>query len=259
LYLQIAEGELDAQGKVRGDAGMSRPLHRRIGAAIREQALSGQLVDENGRLKTEAELVEHFGVSRVTIRNALAPLVAEGLFERTPRRGTFLKSNRSEQWVGRLLGFQEFIAEAGYTPGAKILRQGMTKSLPASVREALDQRVAWELHRVRYADDVPMAIEHAYYPAEIGLDLEQRDLKSIAIYRVIEEELGIAITGASQTMSAKLSDAEEDEELGLEATRALVLMERITKGPEGATLEYLQAVYRPDFFQFSIDLRRRLT
>jgi len=237
----------------------SQPLHRQIGTAIRQQALSGRLVDENGRLKTEAELVDYFGVSRVTIRNALAPLVAEGLFERTPRRGTFLKSNRSEQWVGRLLGFQEFIAEAGYLPGAKILKQGMTKSLPPDVAKALRQRVAWQLHRVRSADDVPMAIERAYYPAEIGLDLERRDLTSIAIYRVLEDDLGIAITGASQTMSAKLSDAEEERELYLETTSALVAMERITRGPRGTVLEYLQAVYRPDFFQFSIDLRRRLT
>jgi GntR family transcriptional regulator len=241
------------------DARDTMPLHQRVRAAIRRQALSGELVDANGRLKTEAELVRHFGVSRVTIRNALAPLVAEGLFERSPRRGTFLKTNRSEQWIGRLLGFQEIIAEAGYRPGARILRQGMTKEHPAEVRDALGMPTAWQLQRVRYADDVPIAIEHAFYPPEIGLDLERYDLTNVALYQVFEHDLGLAITGASQTMGARLSEAFEETQLDLDATAALVSMERRTLGPEGRLLEFLQAVYRPDFFQFTINLKRRLT
>src|SRR5262245_22587730 len=78
------------------------PLHIQIRESIRRQVRDGELIDESGRLMTEAELGQHFGVSRITIRNAIAPLVSEGMFARTRGRGTFLRSNQPEHWVGRL-------------------------------------------------------------------------------------------------------------------------------------------------------------
>ncbi len=107
-------------------ADASLPLHMQIRDAIRRQVRDGELIDETGRLMTEAELGRHFGVSRITIRNAIAPLVNEGMFARSRGRGTFLRSNQPENWVGRLMGFSETIRDAGYKAGAKILQQGMT-------------------------------------------------------------------------------------------------------------------------------------
>ena len=72
----------------------------------------------------EAELGRHFGVSRITIRNAITPLVDEGMFARARGRGTFLRSNQPENWVGKLMGFSETIRDAGYLAGAKVLQQG---------------------------------------------------------------------------------------------------------------------------------------
>src|SRR5512144_2146471 len=92
----------------------SVPLHIQIREAIRRQVRDGELIDESGRLMTEAELGRHFGVSRITIRNAITPLVTEGMFARTRGRGTFLRSNQPENWVGRLMGFSETIRDAGY-------------------------------------------------------------------------------------------------------------------------------------------------
>ena len=83
---------------------------------------------------TEAELGRHFGVSRITIRNAISPLVNEGMFARTRGRGTFLRSNQPENWVGKLMGFSETIRDAGYHAGAKVLQQGMTNRHDGDVR-----------------------------------------------------------------------------------------------------------------------------
>ena len=168
----------------------STPLHIRVRETIRRQVKAGELIDKAGRLMTEAELGKHFGVSRITIRNAIKPLVDEGMFERERGRGTFLRTNQPENWVGRLMGFSETIKDAGYRPGAKILLQGMTNKHDAEVRKQLRERAIWQLKRVRLADDIPIAIEHAFYPPDIGLELEKRDLTSIVMYRVFEAEIG---------------------------------------------------------------------
>ena len=236
--------------------GHKAPLHIRIREAIRRQVKDGELVDEAGRLLTEAELVKHFGVSRVTIRSAIRPLVDEGMFARERGRGTFLRSNKPENWVGRLMGFSETIRDAGYEPGARVLHQGMTNQHDATVRTLLQERAVWELKRVRLADETPIAIEHAYYPPDIGLELEKQDLTSIIMYRVFESDFGLDIRDATQTISATRSDAFSAELLGVEEGSPLLSMQRLTTSAAGRPLELLRSVYLPAYFQFTIRLTR---
>jgi GntR family transcriptional regulator len=232
------------------------PLHIQIRETIRRQVRGGELVDASGRLLTEAELVKHFGVSRVTIRNAIRPLVEEGMFARERGRGTFLRSNKPENWVGRLMGFSETIRDAGYEPGARILHHGMTNRHDDTVRELLKERAVWQLKRVRLADDAPIAIEHAYYPPDIGLELEKRDLTSIIMYRVFENDLGLNIKEAAQTISATRADAFSADVLGVGVDSPLLSMQRLTMSVDGRALELLRSVYLPDYFQFTISLTR---
>ena len=233
------------------------PLHIRIRESIRRQVRNGELVDETGRLMTEAELVKHFGVSRITIRNAIRPLVDEGMFARARGRGTFLRSNEPENWMGRLMGFSETVKDAGYEPGARVLRKGMTNRHDDEVRERLRQRAVWELKRLRLADRIPIAVEHAFYPPEIGLELERRDLTSIVMYRVFEAELGIEVREASQSIGATLADEVDAGLLGVRMASPLLSMERLTLAADGRPVEFLRSVYVPDYFRFTINLTRR--
>ena len=233
------------------------PLHIRIRESIRRQVRNGELIDESGRLMTEAELVKHFGVSRITIRNAIRPLVDEGMFARERGRGTFLRSNEPENWMGRLMGFSETVKDAGYEPGARVLHMGMTNRHDDGVRERLQQRAVWELERLRLADRIPIAVEHAFYPPEIGLELEKRDLTSIVMYRVFEAELGIDVREASQTIGAALADDVNADLLGVSPGSPLLSMERLTVSADDRPVEFLRSVYVPDYFRFTINLMRR--
>ena len=240
------------------DAEAKGPLHIRIRESIRRRVRKGELVDQSGRLLTEAELVKLFGVSRVTIRHAIRPLVEEGMFARERGRGTFLRSNEPENWVGRLMGFSETIRDAGFEPGARILHKGMTNRHDPAVRDLLRERAVWELKRLRLADNTPIAIEHAYYPPDIGLELEKRDLTSIVMYRVFEEDLGLNIKEANQTISAGRADEVSAKLLGVEEASPLLAMQRLTVSADGRPLELLRSVYLPEFFQFAITLSRRM-
>jgi GntR family transcriptional regulator len=235
----------------------SMPLHIQVRETIRRQVKVGELIDKAGRLMTEAELGKYFGVSRITIRNAIKPLVDEGMFERERGRGTFLRTNQPENWVGRLMGFSETIKDAGYRPGARVLMQGMTNRHDAEVRKQLRERAVWQLKRVRLADDIPIAIEHAFYPPDIGLELEKRDLTSIVMYRVFESEIGFDIKEANQTISAALADATSAKLLGVKAGSPLLSIERLTVSTDGRPLELLRSVYLPNYFRLSINLTRR--
>src|ERR1043165_1746019 len=234
----------------------SVPLHIQVRETIRRQVKDGELIDKSGRLMTEVELGRHFGVSRITIRNAISPLVDEGMFARTRGRGTFLRSNQPENWVGKLMGFSETIRDAGYHAGAKILQQGMTNRHDPDVRAQLRERAVYQLRRLRLADDTPIAIEHAFYPPDIGLEIEKRDLTSIIMYSVFEDELGHPIKEAKKSIGASLADAASAKLLGVKAGSPLLAIERLTIGKDERPLELLRAVYLPDYFRLSINPTR---
>ena len=156
------------------------------------------------------------------------------------------------------MGFSETIRDAGYQPGAKVLQQGMTNRHDADVREQLRERAVWQLKRLRLADDTPIAIEHAFYPPDIGLELEKRDLTSIVMYRVFESELGLDIKEAKQTISASLADATSAKLLGVQGRQSAARRSNASPlAPDGRPLELLRSVYLPDYFRLSINLTRR--
>ncbi|HEV7417591.1 MAG TPA: GntR family transcriptional regulator [Tianweitania sediminis] len=246
---QSLASSVDTQSRV--------PLHVQVRKLIREKARVGALVDGEGRLKTEAELGQIFGVSRITIRNALQPLVDEGMFERTRGKGTFLRSSELEDWGGALIGFVESGREAGFEPTGAILHQGMTNQQDADIAKMLNERAVFELKRLRFADGDAVAIEQAFYPPDIGLELEKRDLADAAIYAIFEQELNFEIKDAVQTISATLADKEAARLLDVAVGSPLTFTERLTRDRDDRPLELLRTVYVPERHRFAIRLTRR--
>jgi GntR family transcriptional regulator len=233
------------------------PLHYQLTEIIRKKALDGDLVDEDGKLPTEMELAEQFDVSRITIRTALKTLMNEGLLSRKRGRGTFLKTNSVENWVGRLMGFSETIKAAGFTPGAKVIHSGLIQILPKNIKEALMTEEAWELKRLRFADGEPIAIEHSFFPKKIGFEIEKHgDLDHLLTYRFIEQNLKIKLHKAKQLISAVNAEEEEMEVLNIQNGEALLYIERLTSSSDEKPIEFLKSVYRPDYFHYLVQLNR---
>ena len=103
---------------------------------LRDQIADGEYT-VGDQLPTEKEIGEAFGVSRVTVRRALRELAAEGLLERQPGRGTFLKElpvvdrRNSDR---RLIGLRALLAEWTCRNGT-IWRKGRARASKVVRRE----------------------------------------------------------------------------------------------------------------------------
>ncbi len=235
------------------------PLHYQLRQIIRDEVLNGDLVlDEKGKIPTEGMLAERFKVSRITVKNAIRNLVEEGLLHRVRGKGTFIKkTNEVEKWVGRLLGFSEMISASGFKPSAKLIYQGLNHNLPELVKKNLKMEHGWEYKRIRYADDIPIAIEHSYYPPSIGKDLTNlEDLDSIFSYRFLEEKFGITLYDGEQSISAVNASKEEAETLEITEGGSLLYMERVTYSAQKKPIVYCKAVFNPKYFQYVVYLQR---
>ncbi|WP_462410609.1 GntR family transcriptional regulator [Neobacillus sp. Marseille-QA0830] len=234
------------------------PLHHQLTEYIRKELLNGHLVDPSGKLPTEHELAEQFQVSRITIRSALKTLMDEGLLDRKRGSGTFLRSNQSENWIGELMGFSETIESMGNKAGAKVIKSGKILNPPAKIKDHLRVNEAWELKRLRFADGVPIAIEHSYFPENIGIEISKhKGLHDILTYQYLEKELNIKPHEGKQVISAVNANLEEAELLNIPQGEALLYIERLTLSIEGVPIEFLQSVFRPDHFQYVVKLNRR--
>jgi DNA-binding transcriptional regulator YhcF (GntR family) len=103
------------------------PLHSQIAEAFRKAIQEGRL-KPGDRLPSEPELVTQLGVSRATIRQAMAELLAEGLIYRYQGRGTFVAPQKLEHPLQRLISFSEDIRSRGMQPGSKLLFFGQVNA-----------------------------------------------------------------------------------------------------------------------------------
>ena len=101
-----------------------------------------------------------------------------------------------------------------------------------------------------------VAIGHAFYPPDIGIELAKRELVP-PIYRVLEGDLGLDIARATQTIGAALAAEEEAGLLGVKVGDALIALERLTTAADGRPLEFLRSRYLPQHFRFTVELSRR--
>lgn len=173
---------------------------------------------------SERELVQMFGVARMTVRQAMDTLVAEGLLERIPGRGTFVTFPRRR--VGRVTSFTEEISRRGLIPESSTLVSRREQAGPGVAR-ALDLTegdavIHWK--RVRRASGLVMCVEDAYLNEVMLPGFLQNDLPT-SLYEALTER-GIRPTWAEDAISADAATHEEAELLGVPKGSAVLRVSR---------------------------------
>jgi GntR family transcriptional regulator len=237
---------LDAEGPA--------PLHYQLREILRFAIARGSFPD--GRLPSERALMERFGVSRATVREAITALDRERLVRRVHGRGTFVVQGQLVEWLGTLRGYNETIQAMGFSPGIRLVEQGWTHAGEAAATFLRQQRV-FRLQRLRLADDEPVALETAFYPPEIGRGLEEVDLRTALVYEVLEGRLGVLLDEAEQTIRGGLAGPREAELLRVDEGAPVLLICRRTTSTRGGPVEWLETIYRGDRYSYGIRLRRR--
>ncbi len=235
------------------DASARGSLYQRLARSLRE-AIERGLVKPEEALPAERDLATDFAVSRITVRKALDALVAEGLLVRRQGAGTFV-AGRVEKQFAKLSSFTEDMAARGRAVTSEWLMRVEGAVTPdESMMLGLGPGApVYRFRRIRYADGLPMAIEHS---AIAGFALPGAEAVGDSLY-VALEETGNRPVRALQRLRAVLFTPDQAKLLGIEKGCPGLYIERRGFGEDGRAIEATQSWYRGDAYDFVAELSTR--
>ena len=227
-----------------------QPHYRVIEQALRERVASLQ---PGERLPSDAELCAEFGVSRMTARNAMERLAADGLIRREPGRGSFVAEPSPHRRTNRLMTFTQEMRRAGHVPTSRILTRRLRPSTAAEAdRLGLAPRdPVVELRRVRLSDGRPMALETAILvgstaPVVLGADLETGSLHETLA------TAGFRLRRGTGTISAARATAEDGRLLAIRPGDPLLIERRTIIDDDGRRVETTESRYPADRYGLDV-------
>jgi GntR family transcriptional regulator len=186
------------------------PLYYQVREKIRDDIEAGQYLP-GALVSSELDLCEAFGVSRITVRRAMADLVAEGLLTRERGRGTFVTKPRIERNFASDVSFARDMIRSGYSP---TWRDVSISEEPASPRVAAlvsvpTGAVVLRVIRTHLADGEPIMRQETLIPRSICPKVDSLSFTRSPVFVVLEETCGVRFTRVRTSIVPTLIGAED--------------------------------------------------
>jgi GntR family transcriptional regulator len=232
------------------DESSAQPLYQQLQRALRG-AIENRIIGPDDALPPERDLAEMLKVSRITVRKAIDELVEDGLLIRKQGSGTFV-SNRVEKNFAKLTSFSEDMRARGREPRSLWLNRAAGTVTP---EESLTLRSSpgtpvFRFHRIRIADEAPMALEYA---TVLATCLPSVDAVDNSLYEALERT-GNRPVRALQRLRAVLLTAEQAKLLKAQEGEAGLLVARVGYLKDGRAVEFSQSFYRGEIYDFVAEL-----
>lgn len=245
--------------QMRRDRRSRTPLYAQIVEKLRYQIISGVYPPET-QLPSETTLTKDFGVSRITVRQALAELEDTGFIYKHQGRGTFVSGTHVRQQLSS--GAQtivEALRQQGIEPSIRVvsLEHVAPDEEVASALETTDEEVV-KLVRLFCNGDIPIAQATLHLPLSMSgvAYLLAKNIDKQTTYTILENSLGLVIKEAKHIIKTVTLDEPSAANLHMRVGDICLGMNRITYSAQGSVLEFTRLIYPPDRMRFEINLPR---
>lgn len=236
------------------DRDLHIPLYIQLKEEICRKVKQG-MWEVDSKIPTEKELMEEYGIGRATVREAVALLVNQGYLYKRQGIGTFVGRKQPS------LGFEPLISLAFSLKARGITQKNViaeSKTLIPDKRlltlmKWKEMKYCFYMKRIRYAEELPIAIEYSYFQEKFKEMTSKYDLKS-SIAKIIIEDLKLTIVKVTQVIELKAPSEQEMKELNLEENVNVLNMERwiYIEGIE-EPFYYLNFIIPENIYSFPIE------
>ena len=226
------------------------PIYKKIRSDLLQEIMDGKYSAQ--QLPTEAELCERYGVSRMTVNKGLSMLSHEGLIRRIPGKGSFVNRNEIQKKISEPRGFTEDINSLGRHPSTKLLLLKKLKAYEveevARIFNLQSNSRVYYFERLRYSDDLPIAVTRTYISGEVVKKVTKGPLEK-SFYKYLKDELDITPRCADYQIRARTANEQEIELLNC-AGEPLLEVRHISYTEDDVPFEYNSAAYLASKFYF---------
>ncbi|WP_455139075.1 GntR family transcriptional regulator [Thermophilibacter sp.] len=213
---------------------------------------------ENEPIPSERELMESFGVSRITVRRAIDELVHDGHLYKVQGKGTFVKGEEYDQSLLSITSCTQDVINHGMTPRREVISAEVMEATgtPCSALELGRGEEVFRLERIYYADDTPINHTVTYLPYRLFFGIDLCDFSQESLYEVLRKEYHAKLLNATRTVEAALARGKTADYLHVRPGIPLLYFTCVTQGEvrgKRQPIEYFNCWYRSDKFKFYIN------
>lgn len=232
------------------------PLYHQLYRILLDKMTSG-IWKPGDLIPSEKVLGQQYQLSRITVRQTLQQLAADGYLSREQGRGTFVSQPKIQHGPEGAFGLTGYLRAHGYTAGWRLLsleKVAAPEKVATVLRLKEDQPVLM-IRRFRLADQDVIGIHRVYvpYPTAVGVKREYLEQGESSLH-YMEECMGLALSHSHRSVSAIAASERDASLLGVSVGFPLLQIERTTIGLDDVPVEYLRAVYRGDRFEYYLRL-----
>ena len=236
------------------------PRYHRIAETLRERIREGDLTPGT-RLDNQRALARSFGVTLMTLRQALELLERENLIARRHGLGTFVAAPSIDYDILQLRRFAGDLSAQGEHVTTRMLGSRLAP-VDRRVTDALGLRPRGRvvaIERLRLVDGHPMSLQRSFLPPALGEPVLAADLAVTPLIQVLEFKLGVTIERARETVSAVRLGRREARELGCLAGVPAFESERVSYDAAGAPVVFDRVYIPGDRFRITRELHYDLS
>lgn len=228
------------------------PVYQQLARVLRDYA---QQQPPGSIIPSERELVERFGVARMTVRRAIEVLIAEETLDRVVGVGTFVHRPKMDLQV-RLTSYSEEMQRRGMVPDAKVLDFELIPAGATVARELqlTEGQFVVRFRRLLIADEEPMSVDENFVPAYRVPGLTDGPPPT-SLYNVLGERYGLVMEWGEDMIEAAAASPAMARQLKVESGAPLLKIQRHAY-VSGIVADYSVSYYRADRYKLWVPLQR---
>ena len=229
------------------------PKYYQISQDIIKKIKSNEL-EPGMKIPSENDIISIYNVSNTTARKALQEIVFQGWAYKVKGKGTFVLSKKVFRSADKILSFTRNMHEMGYSPSTRLIHKEEIKKDYSTEINGRVYRIkgpVYKIHRLRYADEIPMLLEIRYISKTLCPDIINEDLER-SLYHLYTQKYNLHLSGINQMLSSIIIDQGVLDFFNLTDAQPGFLVDGVTFSGSEIILEIEKSIYRGDKYTFGV-------
>jgi GntR family transcriptional regulator len=229
------------------------PLYRQLADLLREPITSGAF-PVGAELPKEADIAQRFGVSLITVRQALRDLEADGLIRKRSAKPAVVAAKNPA--VNFSLNFKNFADMAANTKDARLKIKSYRREIAPAMQEVFGlskDQSGFCLRAVLQVGKIKRAQITTFLPPSVGERLTRADFDDALIFQSVQKHLGVRLVVAHITVKAEVADADVAADLDCAEGSPILAIQMLYQSADQQNIEFTIARHRADMFSITYD------